>query len=210
MNRDRESVATLLCFGIHVRISKLTRTFEFRTISVSVSPQKFLKRSRSSSFAIETGNNIMIFVKSQELCVSVEILGHVAAICEFCEGGEVTPPPPPIPSPPLIPPILPPSSPPPTSPPPHFPHSQKETISRDSIYKFFGAQELTRNEFRQPMYPELVFIKSLWGLGTEAEFIPWNRFMCSINVLKYGFLLYIGWRNSFLRRRIDSLAPQTF
>ena len=57
---------------------------------------------------------------------------------------------------------------------------------------------------------ELVFLKSLWGLGTEAEFIPWNRFLCVINVLKYGFLLYIGWRNSFLRRRIDSLAPQTF
>jgi hypothetical protein len=37
------------------------------------------------------------------------------------------------------------------------------------------------------MYPELVFLKSLWGLGTEAEFIPWNRFLGSINVLKYGF-----------------------
>jgi hypothetical protein len=39
-----------------------------------------LKRLRSSSFAIDTGNNKMIFVKAQELCVSVEILGHLATI----------------------------------------------------------------------------------------------------------------------------------
>ncbi len=74
MNRDRDSVAMRHFFGIHVRISKSTRTFEFRTIWVS--PRKFLKRSRSSSFTIENGNNIMIFVKAQELCVPVEILGH--------------------------------------------------------------------------------------------------------------------------------------
>ncbi len=108
LNRERESRPRLgsdaTFFGIHVRISKSMRTFEFRTISVSVSPQKFLKRSRSSSFAIETGNDIMIFVKSQELCVSVEILGHVAAIWW------------------ILPPTFPPSSPhPPSSPYPVLP-----------------------------------------------------------------------------------------
>ena len=111
------------------------------------------------------------------------------------------------------PPILPPSSPPPHFPPHPISHShilRKRLFSETVFINVFGAQELTRDEFRQPMYPELVFLKSLWGLGTEAEFIPWNRFLCFINVLKYGFLLYIGWRNSFLRRRIDSLAPQTF
>ena len=100
---------------------------------------------------------------------------------------------------------------PPPLPPPHISHILRKRLFPETVFiNFFGAQELTRNEFRQPMYPELVFLKSLWGLGTEAEFIPWNRFLCFINVLKYGFLLYIGWRNSFLRRRIDSLAPQTF
>jgi len=119
---------------------------------------------------------------------------------QFCEGGEVTPPP--IPSPPSSPP-----SPPPLPPPPISHILRKRLFSETVFINVFRAQELTRNEFRQPMYPELVFLKSLWGLGTEAEFIPWNRFLCSINVLKYGFLLYIVWRNSFLRRRIDSLAP---
>ena len=127
---------------------------------------------------------------------------------QFCEGGEVTPPP--IPSPPSSPPSSPPLHPPPTSPPPISHILRKRLFSETVFINVFGAQELTRDEFRQPMYPELVFLKSLWGLGTEAEFIPWNRFLCFINVLKYGFLLYIGWRNSFLRRRIDSLAPQTF
>ena len=94
---------------------------------------------------------------------------------------------------------------------PYPPHILRKRLFSETVFiNVFGAQELTRDEFRQPMYPELVFLKSLWGLGTEAEFIPWNRFLCFINVLKYGFLLYIGWRNSFLRRRIDSLAPQTF
>jgi hypothetical protein len=45
--------------------------------------------------------------------------------------------------------------------------------------------------------PELEFLKSLWGLGTEEE---------------YGFRTgppgYIGWRNSFLG--INSEAPYTF
>ena len=44
VNRERESVATLLFFGIHYRISLSTITFEFRTISVSVSPLIFLQR----------------------------------------------------------------------------------------------------------------------------------------------------------------------
>ncbi len=38
VNPERESVATLIFFGIHYRISLSTITFEFRTISVSVSP----------------------------------------------------------------------------------------------------------------------------------------------------------------------------
>ena len=124
---------------------------------------------------------------------------------QFCEGGGL-----PLSPAPLIPPILPPSSPLPHFPPPISHILRKRLFSETVFINVFGAQELTRDEFRQPMYPELVFLKSLWGLGTEAEFIPWNRFLCFINVLKYGFLLYIGWRNSFLRRRIDSLAPQTF
>jgi hypothetical protein len=111
------------------------------------------------------------------------------------------------PHPPHPPPLF---TPPPLPPPPISHILRKRLFSETVFINVFGAQELTRNEFRQPMYPELVFLKSLWGLGTEAEFIPWNRFLCSINVLKYGFLLYIGWRNSFLRRRIDSLVPQTF
>ena len=60
-------------------------------------------------------DNIMIFLKSLELWVSVEILRHVASRCEFSEGGQVTPSPYPQPSPPLIPPT-PPSF--PLSPPP--------------------------------------------------------------------------------------------
>ena len=89
------------------------------------------------------------------------------------------------PAPPPHPPILPPSSP-PTSPPPHISHILRKRLFAETVFiNVFGAQELTRNEFRQPMYPELVFLKSLWGLGTEAEFIPWNRFLGSINILKY-------------------------
>ena len=123
---------------------------------------------------------------------------------KFCEGGGL-----PLSSAPHPPPLF---TPPPLPPPPisHSHILRKRLFSETVFINVFGAQELTRDEFRQPMYPELVFLKSLWGLGTEAEFIPWNRFLCFINVLKYGFLLYIGWRNSFLRRRIDSLAPQTF
>ncbi len=41
--RERESVATLVFFGIHSRISLSTITFEFCTISVSVSPLIFLQ-----------------------------------------------------------------------------------------------------------------------------------------------------------------------
>ncbi len=53
VNRERESVATQLFFGIHYRISLSTITFEFRTISVSVSPLIFLQRYRSSLIEIE-------------------------------------------------------------------------------------------------------------------------------------------------------------
>ena len=49
----------------------------------------------------------MIFLKSLELWVSVEISGHVASRCEFSEGGQVTPPPIPSPAPPPSPPLLP-------------------------------------------------------------------------------------------------------
>ena len=45
--------------------------------------------------------------------------------------------------------------------------------------------------------PELEFLKSLWGLGTEEE-----------EGYRTGPPGYIGWRNSFLR--IDSGAPYTF
>ncbi len=53
VNRERESVATLLFFGIHYRILLSTITFEFRTISVSVSPLIFLQRYWSSPIEIE-------------------------------------------------------------------------------------------------------------------------------------------------------------
>ncbi len=53
VNRERESVATLLFFGFHYRISLSTITFEFRTISVSVSPLIFLQHYRSSPIEIE-------------------------------------------------------------------------------------------------------------------------------------------------------------
>jgi hypothetical protein len=45
--------------------------------------------------------------------------------------------------------------------------------------------------------PELEFLKSLWGLGTEEE-----------EGYRTGPPRYIGWRNSFLG--IDSGAPYTF
>jgi hypothetical protein len=45
--------------------------------------------------------------------------------------------------------------------------------------------------------PELEFLKSLWGLGTEEE-----------EGYRTGPPGYIGWRNSFLG--IDSGAPYTF
>ncbi len=45
--------------------------------------------------------------------------------------------------------------------------------------------------------PELEFLKSLWGLGTEEE-----------EGYSTGPPGYIGWRNSFLG--IDSGAPYTF
>jgi hypothetical protein len=45
--------------------------------------------------------------------------------------------------------------------------------------------------------PELEFLKSLWGLGTEEE-----------EGSRTGPPGYIGWRNSFLG--IDSGAPYTF
>ncbi len=53
VNQERESVATLLFFGIHYRISLSTITFEFRTISVLISPLIFLQRYRSSPIEIE-------------------------------------------------------------------------------------------------------------------------------------------------------------
>ncbi len=46
-------------------------------------------------------------------------------------------------------------------------------------------------------HPELEFLKSLWGLGTEEE-----------EGYRTGPPGYIGWRNSFLG--IDSGAPYTF
>jgi hypothetical protein len=45
--------------------------------------------------------------------------------------------------------------------------------------------------------PELEFLKSLWGIGTEEE-----------EGYRTGPPGYIGWRNSFLG--IDSGAPYTF
>ncbi len=45
--------------------------------------------------------------------------------------------------------------------------------------------------------PELEFLQSLWGLGTEEE-----------EGYRTGPPGYIGWRNSFLE--IDSGAPYTF
>ncbi|MFN9978854.1 MAG: hypothetical protein ACK53Y_03010 [bacterium] len=68
-------------FGIHVRTSKSTRTFEFRTNSVSVSPRSFLKRSRSSSFAIEANTHPAPTAhppKISGIVCSVEILGPCA------------------------------------------------------------------------------------------------------------------------------------
>ncbi len=47
------------------------------------------------------------------------------------------------------------------------------------------------------MRPELEFLKSLWGLGTEEE-----------EGCRTGPPGYIGWQNSFLG--IDSGAPYTF
>jgi hypothetical protein len=49
----------------------------------------------------------------------------------------------------------------------------------------------------QGLEPELEFLKSLWGLGTEEE-----------ESYRTGPPGYIGWRNSFLG--IDSGAPYTF
>jgi hypothetical protein len=209
MNRDRESRPKLgsdaSFFGdsfSNLEIDDNVRILHNLglDLAANISPALAFQHDRDRDF--RDRDNIMIFLKCLELLVSVEIWPHLAS---RCEGGGL--PLSPQPS------ILPPSSP----PPPHFPppisHShilRKRLFSETVFINVFGAQELTRDEFRQPMYPELVFLKSLWGLGTEAEFIPWNRFLCFINVLKYGFLLYIGWRNSFLRRRIDSLAPQTF
>ncbi len=46
-----------LFFLIHVRSSKSTRHFKFRTNSVSVSPRSCLKRSRSSSIAFEANTH---------------------------------------------------------------------------------------------------------------------------------------------------------
>ncbi len=53
VNRERESVVALVFFGFHYRISLSTITFEFRTISVSVSPLIFLQRYRSCPNEIE-------------------------------------------------------------------------------------------------------------------------------------------------------------
>ncbi len=47
------------------------------------------------------------------------------------------------------------------------------------------------------MFPELEFLKSLWGLGTKEE-----------EGYRTGPQGYIGWRNSFLG--VDSGAPYTF
>ncbi len=47
------------------------------------------------------------------------------------------------------------------------------------------------------LLPELEFLKSLWGLGTEEE-----------EGYRTGPPGYVGWRNSFLG--IDSGAPYTF
>ncbi len=57
LNRGRGWGIDKAFFGIHVRTSKSTRTFKFRTNSVSVSPRSFLKRSRSSSIAIEANTH---------------------------------------------------------------------------------------------------------------------------------------------------------
>ncbi len=45
--------------------------------------------------------------------------------------------------------------------------------------------------------------------GPRNRFPAWrNRFVCSINICKFGFSGYIGWRNRFLG--IGSQAPKKF
>ena len=88
LNRDRESRPRLgsdaTFFGLHVQISKSTITFEFRTISVSVSPRKFLKRSRSSSFANRDQYTPLPSAHPQRIliwCVGALLAAHVLTKC---------------------------------------------------------------------------------------------------------------------------------
>ena len=57
---------------------------------------------------------------------------------------------------------------------------KSETISRDSIYKCLWGPGIDK-EWISPAYVSRAGIFK----GTEAEFIPWNRFLGSINILKY-------------------------
>ncbi len=52
-------------------------------------------------------------------------------------------------------------------------------------------------DLKSQLKPELEFLKSLWGLGTEEE-----------QGFRTGPPGYIGWRNSFLGT--DSWASETF
>ncbi len=78
LNRGQGLGSDVPFFGIHVRTSKSTRTFKFRTNSVLVSPRRFLKRSRSCSIAIEANTHPAPTAhppKISGIVCSVEILG---------------------------------------------------------------------------------------------------------------------------------------
>ncbi len=82
LNRGRGLGSYATFFWDYVRTSKSTRTFEFRTNSVSVSPRRFLKRSRSSSVAIETNTHPAPTAQPRKISgivCSVEIFGTLAA-----------------------------------------------------------------------------------------------------------------------------------
>ena len=141
-----ESRPRILGFMFELSNFAQTRSLSRREYFYSVrDPARTLSRPIHTPPQQPTG------LKSLELCVQWRFWDlsrtcgdHMVTLVR----GEVTPPP--IPSPPLIPPILPPPLPPPH---PTFPtFSESQRLFPETVFiNVCGAQELPRNEFRQPM-----------------------------------------------------------
>ncbi len=139
-------------FVIHVRTSKSMRPFKFRTNSGSNSPSSFPKANSKHSIDFEDNTHPAqqpTPQNKQDLCGSWTLWAHVLNIWWEVRGHPTPYPPQPPLHPPHPPPLFPPPA--PTSPPtPLISHILRDYFPETVFLNVCGAQELPRNEFRQP------------------------------------------------------------